>query len=339
MYCIHPRCWATDPTSEGSTALYTTTAVYFQARSSVSLLTSCILIYLEVIGKSSVRVGFVHRICALDQSDCCTGVNTPARRNRTFSKPRIEGESQVLPRHASGIHRHCRNGSGASREHQLWPSDRIYSRSACLATRLCGRLANQGLPDRLYLASYTHPPTERTPFPYPAAKQSRSPSKRPVNPAPSPSLRSRPPVYFSVDRSLLYNAFHADFGPLHVGHLYRFAVQLHEVLGDAENEGRALVFWSHADSRSKSPRLECEEVPYSYARRSSKRCVRISMLYGPYSILATSPGTRADRSNGPTPYAFPRRWLQPGGLHSHRPGCCLRSMEGEGGRTLRIERL
>lgn len=58
------------------------------------------------------------------------------------------------------------------------------------------------------------------------------------------------PFYFSIDRNLLYNAFHADFGPLHIGHLYRFAVQLHDVLGDPENENRAVVFWSNADSRS-----------------------------------------------------------------------------------------
>lgn len=58
------------------------------------------------------------------------------------------------------------------------------------------------------------------------------------------------PYYFSIDRSLLYNAFHADFGPLHIGHLYRFAVTLHDVLGAPENENRPVVFWSSADSRS-----------------------------------------------------------------------------------------
>lgn len=61
-----------------------------------------------------------------------------------------------------------------------------------------------------------------------------------------------PPVYFSIDDSLLYNRFHADFGPLHIGHLYRFAVQLHDVLGDPQNEGRGVVFWSKADPRSRA---------------------------------------------------------------------------------------
>jgi cell division cycle 14 len=60
-----------------------------------------------------------------------------------------------------------------------------------------------------------------------------------------------PPVYFSIDKQLVYNAFHADFGPLHIGHLYRFAVTLHEVLADPANTDRGVVFWSEADSRSK----------------------------------------------------------------------------------------
>lgn len=109
--------------------------------------------------------------------------------------------------------------------------------------------------DRLYLASYTHPPDENTPFPYPA-KPSRSPNKRSARaqqgPQPVQSNEQRPPpFYFSIDHNLLYNAFHADFGPLHIGHLYRFAVQLHDVLGHPDNENRSVVFWSSADSRSK----------------------------------------------------------------------------------------
>lgn len=109
--------------------------------------------------------------------------------------------------------------------------------------------------DRLYLASYTHAPDEKTPFPYPAPKQSRSPHKRSSRAQAGPQSLSGTttppaPFYFSIDRTLLYNAFHADFGPLHIGHLYRFAVQLHEVLGHPDNEHRPVVFWSHADSRS-----------------------------------------------------------------------------------------
>lgn len=127
--------------------------------------------------------------------------------------------------------------------------------SRSLAARIANMYVYQ-FTDRLYLASYTHPPDETTPFPYPS-KPTRSPNKRSAKaqngPQAAPSTASTlPPFYFSIDRSLLYNAFHADFGPLHVGHLYRFAVQLHDVLGHPDNENRAVVFWSSADSRSES---------------------------------------------------------------------------------------
>ena len=113
--------------------------------------------------------------------------------------------------------------------------------------------------DRLYLAAYTTPPTADTLFPYPDKPVSRrSPSKRSARAAEGPSAidsdRARtPPHYFSIDDSLLYNAFHHDFGPLHIGHLYRFAVQFHDILGLPENKNRPVVFWSRADARSKQP--------------------------------------------------------------------------------------
>ncbi|PGH35141.1 cell division cycle 14 [[Emmonsia] crescens] len=108
--------------------------------------------------------------------------------------------------------------------------------------------------DRLYLASYTHQPSEYAPFPYPA--QPKSPSKRSSRATQGGTAaagpKNQPPVYFSVDDSLLYNAFHADFGPLHIGHLYRFAVHFHEILGDPANNDRAVVFWSKPDARSRA---------------------------------------------------------------------------------------
>ncbi|TVY65567.1 Tyrosine-protein phosphatase cdcA [Lachnellula suecica] len=111
------------------------------------------------------------------------------------------------------------------------------------------------IPDRLYLASYTTPPTQDTLFPYPDRQPTRrSPSKRSARAADGPSAvlseRDRtPPYYFSVDDTLLYNAFHHDFGPLHIGHLYRFAVQFHDILGAPENKDKPVVFWSKADAR------------------------------------------------------------------------------------------
>jgi cell division cycle 14 len=108
--------------------------------------------------------------------------------------------------------------------------------------------------DRLYLASYTTPPSADTLFPYPDPPARRSPSKRSARAVDGPSIVSErdniPPCYFSIDDTLLYNAFHHDFGPLHIGHLYRFAVQFHDILGAPENKNRPVVFWSKADARS-----------------------------------------------------------------------------------------
>lgn len=105
--------------------------------------------------------------------------------------------------------------------------------------------------DRLYLAAYIRPPTADTLFPYPVTQpvSSRKRTTRSVEPTPL-SARS-PPCYFTVDDTLLYNAFHHDFGPLHIGHLYRFAIQFHDILGAKQNKDRPIVFWSAADPRSK----------------------------------------------------------------------------------------
>ena len=110
------------------------------------------------------------------------------------------------------------------------------------------------IPDRLYLAAYTSPPGPETYFPVAEKSSRRSPSKRSARPVEeSAASTSNPPCYFSVDDTLLYNAFHHDFGPLHIGHLYRFAVQFHDILGAPENKGRPVVFWSKADPRSMYP--------------------------------------------------------------------------------------
>lgn len=105
------------------------------------------------------------------------------------------------------------------------------------------------IPDRLYLAAYISPPTHETHFPYPDAPVTTKRRGHQQSAAKDPN-RS-PPCYFTVDDTLLYNAFHHDFGPLHIGHLYRFAIQFHEILGAKENRDRPIVFWSAADPRSK----------------------------------------------------------------------------------------
>ncbi|KAB5580841.1 protein-tyrosine phosphatase-like protein [Coniochaeta sp. 2T2.1] len=113
------------------------------------------------------------------------------------------------------------------------------------------------IPDRLYLASYINPPNEDTLFPYPEPPPLRTPTKRSQRAvdAPTPALNLKPrkqPYYFTIDDELFYNAFHHDFGPLHIGHLYRFALKFHDILGAKENRDRPVVFWSMADPKSRA---------------------------------------------------------------------------------------
>ncbi|KAG5936586.1 hypothetical protein E4U53_000188, partial [Claviceps sorghi] len=107
---------------------------------------------------------------------------------------------------------------------------------------------------RLYLGAYVHPPTADTLFP--GSEPTVSPRKRAHRAAESVSSTASndrlAPCYFTVDDSLLYNAFHHDFGPLHIGHLYRFAIRFHDILGAKENKERPVVFWSAADPRSRA---------------------------------------------------------------------------------------
>lgn len=70
----------------------------------------------------------------------------------------------------------------------------------------------------------------------------------------SPPPKERHPQlrFFTVDDLLIYNAFHHDFGPLHIGHLYRFAIILHEILSDPEMSARPIVFYSRTNSKARA---------------------------------------------------------------------------------------
>lgn len=57
-------------------------------------------------------------------------------------------------------------------------------------------------------------------------------------------------VYFTFEDSLLYNPFHHDFGPLSAGHLYRFAIMLHEVLN--RHPSKAIVLYSSTDEKARA---------------------------------------------------------------------------------------
>ncbi|KAK8442021.1 cell division control protein 14 [Candidozyma auris] len=59
-------------------------------------------------------------------------------------------------------------------------------------------------------------------------------------------------VYFTVEDAFPYNAFHLDFGPLHIGSLYRFAVSLHNILNEEANQGKAVVFYSSTSPKERA---------------------------------------------------------------------------------------
>ncbi|KAK6203416.1 protein tyrosine phosphatase CDC14 [Scheffersomyces amazonensis] len=59
-------------------------------------------------------------------------------------------------------------------------------------------------------------------------------------------------VHFTVEDALPYNAFHLDFGPLHIGNLYRFAVVLHNILNEESNQGKAIVFYSSTSPKERA---------------------------------------------------------------------------------------
>ncbi|CAI4061076.1 phosphoprotein phosphatase CDC14 SKDI_06G0950 [Saccharomyces kudriavzevii IFO 1802] len=59
-------------------------------------------------------------------------------------------------------------------------------------------------------------------------------------------------VFFTVEDAIFYNSFHLDFGPMNIGHLYRFAVIFHEILNDSENANKAVVFYSSASTRQRA---------------------------------------------------------------------------------------
>lgn len=59
-------------------------------------------------------------------------------------------------------------------------------------------------------------------------------------------------VYFTIENSLPYNNFNLDFGPLHIGHLYRFAVALHKILNEPSNKNKGVGFYSSNDNKQRS---------------------------------------------------------------------------------------
>lgn len=66
-------------------------------------------------------------------------------------------------------------------------------------------------------------------------------------------------IYFSTDSSLQYTPFFADFGPLHLGHTYKFCEQLDTLLTQSAVERRPVIYYasSHPHHRANSAVLIC----------------------------------------------------------------------------------
>ena len=84
------------------------------------------------------------------------------------------------------------------------------------------------LPDRLYLVSLSTPPSSST-------------TKH----------------FFCIDNDLLYWNFFLDFGPLNLGHLYRFCALLNHKLNDSKLKDKVLYYYSgsHVHKRTNAAYL------------------------------------------------------------------------------------
>jgi cell division cycle 14 len=65
--------------------------------------------------------------------------------------------------------------------------------------------------------------------------------------------------YFSIDKDLLYVPYHHDFGPLHIGNVYKFVVEVDRLLNSKTSSSTALYHWTgvEPDKRSNSVLLMC----------------------------------------------------------------------------------
>ncbi|KAG4302067.1 hypothetical protein PCK1_001626 [Pneumocystis canis] len=62
--------------------------------------------------------------------------------------------------------------------------------------------------------------------------------------------------FFTIDDSLVYNPFHHDFGPLNIGHLYRFSLTMHEMLSVKKSDPvireKPFILYSKNDNRNRT---------------------------------------------------------------------------------------
>jgi cell division cycle 14 len=66
-------------------------------------------------------------------------------------------------------------------------------------------------------------------------------------------------LFFSIDEEYVYWNFYLDFGPLNLGHLYRFCQVLNAKLSDPRNAQKVIYFYSgsHGHRRTNAVYLVC----------------------------------------------------------------------------------
>jgi hypothetical protein len=153
--------------------------------------------------------------------------------------------------------------------------------------------------DRLYLASYTTPPTQDTLFPYPDRQPSRrSPSKRSTRAVDGPAAVSdrdrTPPYYFSIDDSLLSD-ISTDLLFSSTISLAHQRIRISQLCSGVRRMREVCI----CNRRS-------WEYELTYLCRPSKCCMYSRILHGSNPSLGTTSGPRSDCASRPTADALPR---------------------------------
>jgi cell division cycle 14 len=72
------------------------------------------------------------------------------------------------------------------------------------------------------------------------------------------ALSSNPPSnvsnrhYFSIDNEMVYWNFYLDFGPLNLGHVYRYCQLLNNKLNDPKLQDKVIYYFSHTHAHKRT---------------------------------------------------------------------------------------
>jgi len=120
------------------------------------------------------------------------------------------------------------------------------------------------------------------------------------------STRSSPNyVLFTNDKSLVFTSFFADFGPLDLGHTYKFCTQLQDTLAKAHPSGKPVVYScsNHPHARSNGAVMMCAYMVSALCEHSlpllAHSCkILICLCTSPFSQIFVHNCT-AERAYGP----------------------------------------